>query len=433
MLLKTNPFPSVCGRVCDHRCESKCRRSTLDAPLAVRHLKRFITEHGSRPKVEKITPTRKEKIAVIGAGPSGLTAARDLALRGYSVTVFEQYPEAGGMLRWAIPEYRLPKKILKKEIDDIAGLGIDLRCSTRLGTDVIWHEIRRLYDAVYVATGTPQSAPLNVPGEHLDGVIGAIEFLYAISAGKPLQVGKNVAVIGGGNSAIDAARSALRMGAESVHVIYRRKMADMPALEEEIEAAEEEGIQFTCLAAPMSLEGINGKLEKVKCQRMRLGEFDRSGRRQPQPVLGDEFMVNADQLIVAVGQKHDVGLDQELPGLKMTKAGLVSVKGRNTTRTSEAFVFAGGDVVTGPATVVGAVAAGRRAAAEIDDAIRRKNEETPFVSPADEIEIPVEIDEEVREMPRAEMPEAETRKRIRDFREVELGYALDQARSEARR
>lgn len=433
VLLKTNPFPSVCGRVCDHRCESKCRRVTLDAPLAIRHLKRFITDYGNRPPVEKVVPSRKEKIAVIGAGPSGLAAARDLVLRGYGVTVFEQYSEAGGMLRWAIPEYRLPKKVLRKEINDIVALGVELRCNTRLGTDVTWQDVKRLYDAVYIATGTPQSMPLDVPGEHLDGVVGAIEFLYAVNAGKPLRIGRKVAVVGGGNSAMDAARSALRMGAETVNVIYRRRMEDMPALEEEIRAAGQEGIEFTCLAAPLSLQGADGKLQKVKCQRMRLGEFDKSGRRRPEPILGDEFMVEADQLIVAVGQKHDVAMDQEVPSVKRTKAGLISVKGRNTTRTSEHLVFAGGDVVTGPATVVEAIAAGRRAAAEIDGEIRSRKGEEPFFAHEEQIEIPVDIEEEVTEMPRAGMPESEIQKRIKDFREVELGYSPENAAREARR
>ncbi|MCF8110833.1 MAG: NADH-quinone oxidoreductase subunit NuoF [Desulfobacteraceae bacterium] len=433
VLLRTNPFPSVCGRVCDHRCESKCRRSTLDVPVGIRHLKRFITDHGNRPPVKKIAPSRKEKIAVIGAGPSGLALARDLALRGYGVTVFEQYSEPGGMLRWAIPEYRLPKEILKKEIDDIVGLGVELRCGTRLGTDVTWQDIKRLYDAVYVATGTPSSMTLDLPGGNLEGIIGAIEFLYAVNAGKSLNTGKKVAVIGGGNSAVDAARSALRMGTEEVNIIYRRRMEDMPALEEEIQAAEEEGVRFICLAAPLSLEGTDGKLRRVKCQRMTLGAFDRSGRKRPQPVLGDEFVLDADQLIVAVGQKQDVSLDQDIAGVKKTDAGLISVKGRSSTRTSETMVFAGGDVVTGPATVVEAIAAGRRAAAEIDEEIRRKNGEESFVPYEEEIEIPVYVEEEVTEMPRAGMPEAEIKTRIKDFREVELGYDHESAAREAGR
>jgi NADH-quinone oxidoreductase subunit F len=212
LLLKTNPFPSVCGRVCDHKCESKCRRSTIDAPLSIKNLKRFITDHTARPPVERLPVVHREKIAVIGSGPSGLTVAKGLALRGYGVTIFEQFSEPGGMLRWGIPAYRLPRNILKKEIDDILSLGIGLKCNSRIGIDISWQEIRTKFDAVYLATGIHKSLSMDMVDDRLDGVWGAIEFLRKINSDYPPRIGQRVGVVGGGNSAIDAARSALRLG-----------------------------------------------------------------------------------------------------------------------------------------------------------------------------------------------------------------------------
>lgn len=433
VLLRTNPFPGVCGRVCDHKCESKCRRNTVDSSVGVRFLKRFITDHAARPPVKRITPTRKERIAIVGAGPSGLAAARDLVLRGYPVTVFEQYSEPGGMLRWGIPEYRLPKAVLEKEIADIVNSGVELKCNTRLGTDITWQDITRLFDAVYIATGMPRSMPLGIPGDHLEGVLGAIEFLFRVNDGKAVQMGNNVAVIGGGNSAIDAARAALRMGAKKVTVMYRRTMADMPALEEEIHAAAAEGIAFVCLAAPVSLEGEGDKLQRMNCQRMSLGDFDASGRKRPKPIIGEEFVLEVDQVIAAIGQQQNDAWDHMLPGVKKTKAGHIEVNQSRTTRISKDLVFAGGDVVTGPATVVGAIAAGRKAAAEIDEAIRERNGEEPFIPVVEPIEIPKAVEEDIVEIPRIKIAEAEIDMRVCDFREVELGCSFEEALSEAGR
>jgi len=433
ILLKTNPFPSVCGRVCDHQCESKCRRATIDEPLSIKNLKRFITDNTPRPPVERIAPVHKERIAVIGAGPSGLTVAKGLALRGYGVNIFEQFSEPGGMLRWGIPEYRLPRNILKKEIDDILSLGIVLKCNARVGIDISWPEIRKKFDAVYLATGIHKSMPMDMIDERLDGVWGAIEFLRKVNSPEPPRMGHNVAVIGGGNSAIDAARSALRLGAKEVTVLYRRTRKDMPALDEEIQAALAEGIKIKFMVTPIRTEGINGKLVNVICQNMTVGDFDITGRRKSVPKLGDEFTFIADQIIVAIGQKPDHPFDLEEAGIQITKTGLIEVEKKTMTLTSAPMVFAGGDTVTGPDTVVHAIAAGFESAREIDEAIRKQNGGEHYLHPEKEIEIPPPADEEIQELQRVSMPEADCVHRIVDFREIELGFSSEDGLKEARR
>lgn len=433
VLLKTNPFPSVCGRVCDHKCESKCRRSTIDTPLGIKNLKRFITDNTLRPSVERISPVHQEKIAVIGAGPSGLTVAKGLALRGYGVTIFEQFSEPGGMLRWGIPAYRLPRNILKREIDDILNLGIGLKCNARVGIDISWPEIRSKFDAIYLATGIHHSMPMDMIDDRLDGVWGAIEFLRKINSDYPPRIGHSVGVVGGGNSAIDAARSALRLGAKEVTILYRRTREDMPALKEEIHAAEAEGIQFKFMVTPIRTEGFNGKLLNLICQNMTFGEFDISARRKSVPKLGDEFTFNLDQLIIAIGQKPDHPFDLEEAGIQIKKGGLIEVLKNTLTLTSAPMVFAGGDAVTGPDTVVQAIASGFDSAREIDEAIRKQNGGEYYLYPEQEIEIPSLLEEEILEMPKVPMPEAECGLRTKDFQEVELGFTREQALQEARR
>ncbi|MDQ1333331.1 MAG: NADH-quinone oxidoreductase subunit [Thermodesulfobacteriota bacterium] len=439
VLLRTNPFPGICGRVCDHTCETKCRRATLDAPLDIKHLKRFITDNVTRPTVTPIPVTRKEKIAIIGAGPSGLTAAKDLALRGYGVTVFEQYPQPGGMLRWGIPAYRLPRDILDGEINDILGLGIELRCNTRVGpgpegvtgNTISWSRLQEGFDAIYVAIGAQQSMSADMEGQDLDGVWGAIEFLREVNLGNTPRVGERVAVIGGGNSAIDASRSALRLGAREVTILYRRRREDMPAQEEEIHAAEQEGIRIKYLVTPLRADGENGRFTRVICRHMSLGEFDASGRRKSVPKLGDEFPFEADQLILAIGQKTDDTAHLKEAGVTITDRGFIeTVKGKKT-QTTASMVFAGGDVVSGPDTVVSAIAAGHRAAIEIDAAIRDKNNEPAYVPEEEAIEIPVAIEEEIQETPRVSLCETDCAQRIKDFREVELGMSKEEALKEA--
>jgi NADH-quinone oxidoreductase subunit F len=433
VLLKTNPFPSICGRVCDHICESKCRRSTLDEPLSIKYLKRYITDNSSRPYVERVPVIRKEKIAVIGAGPSGLTAARDLALRGYAITVFEEFPEPGGMLRWGIPEYRLPRNILTREIQDILDMGIELKHNTRVGRDISWSEIKEGFDAIYVAIGAQRSMQTGMDGEDLEGVWGAIEFLRELNSGKKPPMGERVAVMGGGNSAIDASRSAIRLGAKEVTILYRRMRQDMPAQKEEIRAAEEEGVGIKYMVAPIRLQGSNGKLEKIICQNMIPGEFDPSGRKRPMPKTDDKFTLDIDQVVIAIGQETDYAFDIQETDMQITKRGLIEVAKGKKTLTGSPMVFAGGDVVTGPDTVVGAIAAGHEAAIEIDEAIRQKNGEAPYVPTEEDIEIPMALEEETHQMPRACILGTNCVERIKDFREVELGFSKEDALKEAER
>jgi len=431
VLLKTNPFPSVCGRVCNHRCESKCRRGALDQAISIKYLKRFITDNGQKPTLEKVPVTRQQKIAVIGGGPSGLTAARELALRGYAVTVFEELSQAGGMLRWGIPEYRLPRDILQEEIDDILSLGVELRCKTKVGQDISWNNLRKDFDVIYLATGAPQSTSLGVEGEELKGVDGAVEFLRELNMGEKPTVGKRVAVIGGGNSAVDASRSALRLGAEEVTILYRRLRPDMPAQEEEIKAAEDEGVNIEFLVNPLRFTGDNSHVGKVVCQRMSLGEFDASGRRRPVPLEDDFLTVDADQVIVAIGQATDLAFATQNGDINVSKRSFVKIEAGMRARASEAMIFAGGDVVTGPDTVIGAIAAGQKAAVEIDTAIRENNGEPAYIPPPqEEIEIP-KVLEEIPDRLREIMPETSAAERVRDFSEVELGFSKEAALAEA--
>ncbi|HOO72916.1 MAG TPA: NADH-quinone oxidoreductase subunit NuoF [Spirochaetota bacterium] len=431
ILKRTNPFPSVCGRVCGHPCESKCRRGQLDEPLAIKNLKRFVTDNAKKPRVKEIPVTRTEKIAVIGGGPSGLTAALELKKRGYAVTVFESMPEAGGMLRWGIPAYRLPRKVLEQEIRDITDTGVVLKTGVMVGRDISFDQLNGNYDAIYIAVGAQKSWPLEIPGEDAQGVWGAVEFLRQFNLNEKIDIGKSVAVIGGGNSAIDSARSALRLGAQDVTIFYRRERKEMPAQEEEIVAAEEEGVKIEYLVAPIEVMRQDGRVIGLKLSRQQLGKFDRSGRKRPETIENSEFVVRADAIIAAIGQNLDQSFLSKTSNVLVSKS---TVNVSESLRTSNPKVWAGGDAVTGPAMVIDAIAAGQKAAAAIDMSIRVSKGEPAWVQPPHEyIEIPFEIDEETVECPQAKMPELPADKRRRSFKEVELGYTMEAAMSEARR
>jgi NADH-quinone oxidoreductase subunit F len=431
VLKRTNPFPSVCGRVCGHTCQMKCRRGQLDEPVAIMHLKRFITDHAKRPKIEPCPITRKQRVAIIGAGPSGLTAALELKKRGYAVTVFEELSEAGGMLRWGIPAYRLPREELDREIHEILDTGVELRTNVRVGKDMTFETLNKNFDMIYLAVGAQKSALLNIPGEDAEGVLGAVEFLRDYNLGKEVKIGKHVAVIGGGNSAIDAARTAIRLGAKKVTLYYRRERRDMPAQEWEIRAAEEEGVRIMYLVAPVRIITQYGKVIKLELTQMRLDKFDRSGRRQPKPILGSEFTEKVETVISAISQMADLEFLPKESGIEINQA---TVKVDKDLRTTNDKVWAGGDVVTGPAMVIDAIQAGQQAAREIDETIRLANSEKPWVPPAEEIiAIPFEVDEETKEQPQAAIPEVSPELRRKDFREVELGYTMEMALAEARR
>lgn len=437
ILLQTNPFPSVCGRVCDHKCQTKCRRGNMDEPLAIKFLKRFITDNAPRPKTEAVPVTRKEKIAVIGAGPAGLTAARDLALRGYKVTVFEELGYAGGMLRWGIPSYRLPREILQREIDDISSLGVEIRLNTRVGRDISFAQLEKDFDYFYLATGAHKSQKMRVDGEDLANVFGGVEFLRDFNQNEDKwlkgekTLGKKVAVIGGGNSAIDAARVALRLGSD-VTILYRRLRQDMPAAEEEIKAAEEEGIKIEYLVAPLKIDGAKGKVASITCQRMTLGDFDSSGRKKPVPVEGSEFTLSVDAIVAAIGQVPDMSFIDKTIGVEINKWDCYNVGKGFKSRTTNPRYFAGGDAETGPDTVIAAIGAGHQAADDIDAAIREANHEPAYVKPAlENIIVPLVIDEESVEAPQMAMPEMHHATRKMSFAEVELGFSREDAMKEA--
>jgi len=439
ILLRTNPFPSVCGRVCDHKCQSKCRRGKMDEPIAIKFLKRFITDNAPRPKIEAVPVSRKEKIAVVGGGPAGLTAARDLAIRGYKVTVFEELSEAGGMLRWAIPAYRLPRDIIAKEIDDLRALGVEIKCKTRVGKDIPFAKLEKEFDYIYLAPGAHKSQKMAVSGEELMGVYGGVEFLRdfntteeAWTKGKK-TLGSKVAVIGGGNSAIDAARCAARLGAD-VTILYRRERKDMPAAIEEIVAAEEEGIKIEFLVAPVKIVDKGGKVSGITCQRMKLGEFDRSGRKKPVPIEGSEFTLGVDAVIAAIGQVPDLSFIPKESGISVNKWDTFDLAKGSTSQTTNPKFYAGGDALTGPDTVIGAIAAGHQAAKDIDAAIRVQNGEAAYEEPAEEkIVIPFVLDEENPEAPQTKMPELHGADRKQSFIEVELGFTMEEAVKEATR
>lgn len=363
------PFPAVCGRICTHPCELACNRGLEDESVAIRALRRFVTDleakEGRRPRVEVKAAPRQEKVAIIGAGPAGLTCAHDLALLGYQVTVFEALPVVGGMLYVGVPAYRLPKDILQKEVDAIKSLGVEIKTNTAIGKDLTIDKLfEQGFKAVFIAVGAHRGQKLGLPGEDAGGVVIGIDFLRELNLGRQVKIGERVAVIGGGNVAIDAARSALRVGAKKVIILYRRTRQEMPATEEEIEAAEAEGIEFQYLAAPIEVLASGGKVSGIRCQRMELGQPDASGRRRPMPVKGSEFDIAVDTVIPAIGQVTDLSFSGEGSGIESARGGTLLVD-PETLATTRAGVFAGGDAVSGPATAIEAVAAGHKSALSI--------------------------------------------------------------------
>jgi heterodisulfide reductase subunit A len=432
------PLPGVLGRVCPHPCEAQCRRADMDEPLAIRDLKRFATDQvdpGSLalPEIEE----RPEKVAVIGSGPAGLTVAYYLRLKGYAVTIFEALPALGGMLRVGIPDYRLPPALLDREIDHILSLGIEAKTNVRFGSDVTLEDLKANgFDALFLGCGAHASLELPLGGQApSEALLDAVEFLRRVNLGDRSCPGKSVAVIGGGNVAIDAARVAKRLGAGTVTVVYRRSEAEMPAYPEEIQGAREEGIQFVYLAAPVRLEVAAGRLSGLTCIRTELGPPDASGRRRPQPLEGSEFVVPCDALIPAIGQRTDPALADAVPGLNWSRRGTLEVDAR-TMQTSLPQVFAGGDVVSGPASVVEAVATGHRAVEAIDRFLRHA-ELPPGVEDREELEAPPPrfqpVPEETGRLHRSPVAHASPDARVLSFDEVDLGYSEDAARREAAR
>jgi len=429
-----NPFALVCGRICPAFCERRCRRGELDQPVAIRQLKRFMADHQIKKPwtPQRVEETKSERVAIVGAGPAGLTAALRLAQWGYSVTVYEAAPVAGGWMALGIPEYRLPRDVLNEEIENIKRAGAQIVLNTALGRDFTLDELldRMGYKAVVLAIGAHSSRRLGVPGEDLNGVMHATEFLKDVSLGKPAAIkGKRVAVIGGGNSAIDSARTALRLGASDVTLIYRRTRNDMPAQASEVEEAEEEGVRFQFLATPIAVLG-DGQVAALKVQPQELGEFDRSGRRRPQPIAGAEYGLEVDVVIVAIGQMPDLSpLNGDCPEANRNQTFKVSRK----LETSRPGVFAAGDAVLGPSTVIEAVAQGNKVAQAVDAYLRNgKPESKEDWLAYRTVELTYDM-EKYAEAKRPSMPTKPPEERIKDFAEVELGFAEQVACEEAKR
>jgi glutamate synthase (NADPH) small chain len=390
---KTNALPAICGRVCpqEEQCEQVCVLSKRGQPIAIGRLERFAADwesaHADPSGICDATKSRVPqeqigRVAVVGAGPAGLTAAGELACMGYDVTIFEALHEPGGVLAYGIPEFRLPRTILKRDIDYVRSLGVKIETNAIIGK---LHSLRELldngFDAIFIGTGAGLPQFMRIPGENLNGVYSANEYLTRINLMKaykfpehstPVRVGKKVAVIGAGNVAMDAARCSLRMGAEEVNIVYRRSRTEMPAREEEIENAEEEGVKFFLLTAPVKFIGDdNGFVKSMECIRMELGEPDDSGRRRPVPVEGSEFTMDVDTVVIAIGQSPNPVVRESEPDLRTTKWGGIIVD-EETGATSIPGIYAGGDAVTGAATVITAMGAGKRAARAIDKYIRSK-------------------------------------------------------------
>ncbi|MCX7981931.1 MAG: NAD(P)-binding protein [Syntrophales bacterium] len=435
LIKQDNPFPIVCGRVCNHPCETACMRGKVDEPIDIMHLKRFVADLDLKDETRYL-PEKKEnkgkRVAIVGAGPSGLTCAYYLAIEGYDVDVYEALPVAGGWLAVGIPEYRLPKDVLKAEIKVIEDLGVKIHLNTRVGKDIPFEKLKNEYDAVFIGCGTMRSTKLGIPGEDLQGVLHGVDFLQRINLGEKLYPGDRVAVIGGGNVAMDAVRTSVRMGAKDVFVLYRRSRAEMPASPEEIEEALEEGVRMEFLVAPKRILGENGKVTGVECVRMELGEPDASGRRRPIEIKGSEFVVPCDAVIPAIGQEADLSFLTKECGVSVNKWNNIDVD-PVTFATNVPGVFAGGDVVTGPQTVVKAVYAGKEAAKSIDRYLRgedikagRERDWTRGLADPGDVS-------RVSKSPRVPYPHLKPEERKTNFKEVGLGFSEEDAVREAKR
>jgi len=362
------PFPAICGRVCFSPCEDACARTDVDQAVAIRELKKFVADVERQQRKVKPKPIPKrhaEKVAIIGAGPAGLTAAYELAKLGYPVTVYERMAEAGGMMRYCIPDFRLERFVVENEVNYIRDLGVEIKTGIEFGKDVTIESLRSEgFKAVFIAIGTQLGMKLNVPGEDLKGVVNAVNFLRDVALGKHVEVGQRVAVVGGGNSAIDAARTAKRLGAEKVTILYRRSREEMPALPHEVEEAERDHVKVEILVAPKQIIGKNGKVEAIECLRMQLGEPDESGRRRPVPVPSSEHTYEVDMVIPALGQLAEASC---IPETLQDKKARIPTLGADplTLETLVPGVFGGGDVVSGPASIIEAVGQGKRAANSI--------------------------------------------------------------------
>lgn len=432
VIRKDLPFPAVCGRVCPHPCEDACNRGEVDKPVAIQQLKRFVSDHemkAGKAALPDVGPDSGKKVAIIGGGPSGLSAAWFLRLMGHKAVVFESSQKAGGMLRYGIPDYRLPQNVLDKEIQTFADLGVEIKCNSRVGENVQIDDLKNGYDALYIACGAQKDRALGVPGQDAEGVFSGIEFLREIAEGRKQNIGEKVAVIGGGNTAIDAVRTAVREGAKDVTLIYRRTINEMPADEIEIHDAKAEGVKFVFLAAPTKVVEEGGKVKGLEVIEMELGEPDQSGRRRPIPKEGSEYTIEVDSVIAAIGQISEVSFLEGTSLAAITKRGWVE-SDRLSLETTIEGVFAGGDGFR-PGIAIEAIAHGKEAAISIDrflngQDIKADREWNPHLAPKPKMSV-------VQKAERLVVPELDVNERIKNYEEVALEITSEQAIAEAKR
>ena len=437
LIKETIPLPGTLGRICFHPCETKCNRGEIEQPIAIRPLKRFAADIVRQkrasgelpPEAKPVIDKTRPRIAIVGSGPSGLTCAYKLALLGYPVTVFEASSKPGGQLELSIPRYRLPEKVLADEIQDILDMGVELKLNTAIGPGLSLSDLKKQgYQAIYLAVGAQKSQALSVPGADLTGVMQALDFLKNINLGREVKLGEQVAIIGGGNVALDAARTALRLGSKEVSIIYRRTRTEMPASAEEVDAALEEGVKMNFLSAPLKITSHNGKLN-LTLNRMKLGEPDASGRRQPVSIPGSEFSLEANTVIGAIGQSADFAFLPQT-AIKTNRGGWM-VADPVTLMTDEPGVFAGGDAISGPSSAVEAINHGLEAAISIDRYLQgvdlkqgreKSKEETSGVPEGQH-----------PRLKRINLGSLSVEKRIHNFNEVEIGYTAEEAQKESQR
>jgi len=422
-------MPGVLGRVCDHPCMGVCVRAQTDESINIPKIKRFaadVAREKGIPLASKKAREKEERIAIVGGGPSGLGASYYLSLMGYKPTIFEELPKLGGMLRYGIPAYRLPRDILDEEISYIINTGIPVRTGVRVGRDISMEELRRDFDAIFFGIGAHRSQAMGIPGEDIDGVCGGAEFLRQVELGNAPHVGKTVAVIGGGNVAIDVARTCRRMGAE-VTILYRREQKDMPASPEEIEDALAEGIDLKTLVMPESINKTN-EMPTITVNRCEPREFDKGGRRMPVPISDAVVKEEYDTIFAAIGQVSDTSFTEDLE----LQEGWITVD-RRSLKTNLDCVYAGGDAVTGPAMAVDALAAGKRAAISIDRDLSAKRGERPYAEQYDEMFLTMKVPEQTVTQDMARVSKISPQKRIKDFREVEIGFDIGTVKKECGR
>ncbi len=434
LIKESSPFPAICGRVCHHPCEAACNRDQIDDPVATQAIERYIADldlQADRRYMPKIKDRKEDKVAIVGSGPAGLTCAYYLAREGYPVTIFEKAPVLGGMLTMGIPAYRLPRQVVEAEIQLIQDMGVTMKTGVEIGKDKTIAQLRQEgFRAFFLAIGAQECIRLDVEGEDLEGVYPGLEYLRRVNLGEPVTLGKKVAVIGGGNVAIDAVRSARRLGAENAFILYRRSLEEMPSRVEEIEECREEGIPIHTLTQPVRFIGENGRVKAIECVRTRLTEPDESGRRSPEPIPGSEFTIEVDAVITALGQEADWSCLTPECACRLTEWGTMSVDPL-TLQSDDPDIFAGGDAVRGPQTVIEAIADGRQAAISIDRYLKGLDLRLGRSMAWKAITEPQK--EEYDPAARAQMPRLEPHERVKSFDEVRKGFTEEMAVQEARR